>query len=536
MSSHFGVSVRFLDMAYHGREDGGQPEWPPSPLRLFQALVAAAARLNCGQLLDTKAGEALRWLEALLPPSILAPAFETTTGYFSYLPNNAMDIVARAWCRGVYVLSGDASPAAHRTAKKAIRPTRMRDGDAVHFVWELPRAASTQTTQHVGVLCEIAKSISALGWGIDMAVGFGRVLSSQEVDGLGGNKWVPIPSSQGSGLRVPIGGTLEALVHRYEGFLSRIGPEGFSPPPTLTTFASTEYRLEAQPLPRVTAAFTLLKSDASGFRAFDTCRRGLSVAGMLRHAAKTAATFAGWPEDKIGQFVLGHGEDRKTSHVAVGSKRFAFIPLPTIEYRGNDNGYNVGSIRRVLITTYSDECQGDVVWARRALSGAELLPTGTSEAVALLSLIPTSDRVVAAYTGMATRWTTVTPIILPGFDDPNHARRRLRKGVDDIEQRQLLDRLAVRTEQLIRKAMVQAGLPKVLADHADLEWNQTGYMRGVAPVGRYGVPDHLKKFPRVHVRLSFRDVSGMPVQIGGPICLGGGRYYGLGLLVANRDE
>jgi len=42
MSSHFCISVTFLDPAFHGRADGGEPEWPPSPLRLFQSLVAAA--------------------------------------------------------------------------------------------------------------------------------------------------------------------------------------------------------------------------------------------------------------------------------------------------------------------------------------------------------------------------------------------------------------------------------------------------------------------------------------------------------------
>ncbi|MBX9622589.1 MAG: type I-U CRISPR-associated protein Cas5/Cas6, partial [Gemmataceae bacterium] len=43
MGSSFCVSVTFLDPAFHGRGDGGEPEWPPSPLRLFQAVVAAAA-------------------------------------------------------------------------------------------------------------------------------------------------------------------------------------------------------------------------------------------------------------------------------------------------------------------------------------------------------------------------------------------------------------------------------------------------------------------------------------------------------------
>ena len=49
---------------------------------------------------------------------------------------------------------------------------------------------------------------------------------------------------------------------------------------------------------------------------------------------------------------------------------------------------------------------------------------------------------------------------------------------------------------------------------------------------RYGVPDHLKPFTRVHVRVEWCDATGRPVEIAGPCVLGGGRFYGLGLLAA----
>ena len=47
MQSQLSITITFLDGTYHGREDDGVPEWPPSPLRLFQALVrTGAARFN----------------------------------------------------------------------------------------------------------------------------------------------------------------------------------------------------------------------------------------------------------------------------------------------------------------------------------------------------------------------------------------------------------------------------------------------------------------------------------------------------------
>ena len=43
MSRHLVLSFRFLSPWFHGRGDEDAPEWPPSPLRAFQAVVAAAA-------------------------------------------------------------------------------------------------------------------------------------------------------------------------------------------------------------------------------------------------------------------------------------------------------------------------------------------------------------------------------------------------------------------------------------------------------------------------------------------------------------
>ena len=99
MASQLCVSVCFLDSAFHGRGDGGEPEWPPSPLRLFQSLVSVAARLDpSGIGPNTRA--TLEWLERQQEPLIVAPVAEPSVGRRISVPNNALDIVARAWGRG----------------------------------------------------------------------------------------------------------------------------------------------------------------------------------------------------------------------------------------------------------------------------------------------------------------------------------------------------------------------------------------------------------------------------------------------------
>lgn len=532
MPSHFCLSFRFLDRAFHGRRDGGLPEWPPSPLRTFQALVCSAAARGRREGLSPHARSALKWLEQQAAPTMVVPAGVTVSGYRLSVPNNAMDIVANAWCRGNDSNVGDANPATHRTMKP-VRPTLLIDGEAIHYLWALGDPLTDEVRGYIDSLCGFARSVVAVGWGIDLVVGHGAVVSEDEASALPGERWLAGDEAAGDGLRVPRRGTLEDLIHRHERFLARLDPDGvFTAPPPLSAYTTIEYRRATDPPRRQVAAFSLLKLDASGFRAFDTARRGLTVAGMLRHAAKLAAGNAGWSESKTDAFILGHGESKDDGqHVALGPQRFAYLPLPSIEARGEGRARVVGSIRRVIMFSFAEHSEAEIAWARRALSGHELIDEATKQPVALLSLIPDTDRVARRYIERASSWATVTPVVLPGYDDPDHYRRRVRKGVGAEEQKRLLQRLDHRIAGLLRKAIIQAGFSEELARHAELEWRSTGFWPGTDLASRYRVPEHLRRFPRVHVRLHWRDPGGRPVPVPGPVCLGGGRFYGVGLLV-----
>lgn len=526
MPSHFCLSIRFLDAAFHGRRDRGLPEWPPSPLRVFQSLVTAA---SCRRV---EAESAMKWLEAQKAPTLVTPAGVTASGYRLSVPNNAMDIVAKAWCRGNDSNSGDANPATHRTMK-TVRPTLLINGHAVHYLWPLTDPLTDEVRGHIERLCDVARSVVALGWGIDMAVGHGAVVSDEQADALPGERWLPGAQATDDGLRVPVQGTLDALIHRHKRFLNRLNSNVFTAPPPLSAYTTVEYRRATDPPTRAVAAFSLLKLDASGFRVFDTARRALTVAGMMRHAAKLAAERAGWDEPEVNAFILGHGESKDArKHVAVGVRRFAYLPLPSIEARGEGKARVVGAVRRGILTAFADDCEEEIAWARRALSGQELIDEDKKQPVALLSLLPATEKIVRHYTQPAASWATVTPVVLPGYDDPAHYRRRLKQGTSAEEQKQLLVRLNDRIDGLLRKAITQAGFSQVLADHADLEWGAAGFWAGTDLASRYGAPDHLQRLPRLHVRIRWCDPSGRAVQVGGPVCLGGGRYCGLGLFAA----
>jgi len=510
MPSYLCISVRLLDGLFHGRSDGGEPEWPPSPLRLFQALVAAAA-LKHQDAFDSRAAPSLRWLEEQPPPTIVTPRMTVGAPYRLSVPNNAMDIVARAWVRGNLSGAGEANPAKHK-AMKSVRPIRLLNEVPVHYVWELPASAPNEVLGFIETLSIISRNLVALGWGIDLVAGHGRVISEAELGELAGERWSPAADSIHL-LRVPKAGTLSALSERHRSFLNRL-PEtgGFVPVPPLSTFTTIAYRRSTDPAARAFAAFQLLKPDATGLRAFSAVRDLRRVVGMLRDATARAAHAAGWDESKIASVILGHGESHGEQHKPVPSGRFAFLPVPSLESRGRDKPRVVGAIRRALIVSLSDEGAADTAWVRRALSGFDLIDEVEQEPTAILSLLPTSEAMLSNFASPrgASVWATVTPVVLPGHDD----RRR------------------TKAEELLRKAIRQAGYSETLAQFAEIEWRGVGYWPGLDLAAHYSVPEYLRHFPRYHVRIHWKDAAGNSLPLRGPLCLGGGRFGGLGLFAA----
>lgn len=505
MSRHCVLSFRFLSPWFHGRGDGGVPEWPPSPLRAFQAVVAAAAR--AGTLESSRS--ALRWLEQRPAPRIVAPEVVASTGgYRLSVPHNAMDIVAKQWTRG-----DEGSAVEHRTMK-TLRPHRLPDDTVVHYVWTLDGDESP-----VAGLVAAARGVVALGWGVDLVVGNGAIVDDARLADLSTNmkRWEPRDDGR-SELRAPAPGTLLDLERRHAAFLSRtsLSDPTLRPPPALSGFAIVRYARADQPRVPEVAAFTLMHVESGSFRAFDTATRGKVVAGMLRHAVRTAAERAGWDEARVNACVLGHGDSDQG--------RLLLVPVPSIEPRG-PGAETVGAVRRVIIFSTAAH-SADVSWSARALGGMDLIDESTGEVQAVLAPASRSDRVLTRYLSESTTWATVTPVVLPGHDDPGGLRGKLARRPRGEEQRSLLERLMKRREALVRKALLHAGLGDELAFSASIEVREVGFLGGVDKASRYAVPVHLARSPRFHVKLTW------PFKVVGPLCIGRGRFSGLGLLAA----
>jgi CRISPR-associated protein Csb2 len=496
-------------------------------------MVAAAAASWNERRGVLQAASALRWLEALPAPHIVACGRSAidSTGYRLYVPDNVGDEVGRAWSKG-----NNASLAEYR-ADKTVRTTRLIDPCAVSYLWPLG-GRHREWGEHRSVILRAAGAITRVGWGVDLVAAEAVELSAAQADGLEGHRYRPVEDGLGSMLRVPQQGSFDDLERRHSAFLNRLRGGTFVPVAPLSVYRLVHYSAETEPPRLPFAVFALRKPDDSGFRAFDAVRRALHVAGMLRHAASQPdlTRAIGWGDDEVRRIILGHGEAAGTAHQPVAGGRYAFLPLPSIEWRGDRRRRAAGAVRRVLVMALGAVDREVFRRFGRQFEGRELLDEKTGSAVAIVSRQATHDPAIAPYLQTASSWATVTPLVLPGHDDPRKLRRRLREPngppLEAAAKNDLVLRLEKRVDGLLRKAIRQAGYSEEMATHAELEWGPQGFWPGTDSASRYTVPEQHRRYRRLHLKITWRSPGGQPIQMPGPICLGGGRFSGLGLMAA----
>jgi CRISPR-associated protein Csb2 len=520
MKQFLRITVRFLvpEPTFHGQRDGGEPEWPPSPLRLFQAIVDAAANRWRRSQFGEYAQPLLEWLERLGPPEIVAPTNVFGTPFRLSGPNNDMDSPASKWVKG----EEPAKP--HRPidlrTMKAVIPTHIRIGEgkhdkALHYLFTIPDGQCP----HLENLRTAARSITHLGWGIDMAVGDVDVLDAERAVQLEGVRWHP-SSASGTPLRVTKVGTLDDLTRKHADFLNRISNDGFRPVPPLRIFDIIRYRRESDPIPRPQATFKLVDADD------DTVSYPQSklvhVAGMVRHLAielmkaNPPSELRGRAKDEwVEAYVAGH-QSKEDKEAGATHTQFSYVPLQSIGHPNTDPG-----VRRVMIVApLADDAWLEHLAVR--LDGALLKPLANTKLPPGTRLERIHDKrrdgVRDAYLNPSVAWASVTPVILPGHDDHKPDK----------------------THRLIEKALQQSGIDQPCA----FEWSAFSLFRKMLPAHKYRKdsndpskkihinyvrPDYLLEQSAVHLCLTFDHA------IPGPLTLGAGRHCGFGVMAAVND-
>lgn len=501
------ISFRFIQPfpLFHGRGNANKPEWPPSPMRAFQALLNAACLRTRGKSLPPEVRSALQVLEALRPTIVAPRTTLSITGHRAYVPHNQTDIVTAAWHRG----NIDASIAAHRI-EKDFRPHRIeRIGDelpSLHYLYPL-NETNADPKELLSAISPSVRSIHCLGWGIDQVIA-DAILVEATSSLLVGERWTPCLRS-GRTLRVHRSGTLSALTNRYDQFLNRL-QDGWTPVSPLTDKDVDQvwYRRDSDPISRPHAIFELRNIDGSRF-----CyphRKLIHIAGMVRHLAIESMKKAP-PSDVdpnwVESFVAGHTVGDAESH-----RQLSYLPLPSIGYEHTDPG-----VRRVMITApVGDDAWLDHVGRRLAGLLLEPLPDKPDpfDGEPPLLVPVKKDNVARFYTNPSSVWHSVTPVILPGHDD---------KKPD-------------KTRALIEKALRQSGIEQP----CEFEWSAFSRFRKSYSAHKYGKdkqpqgyyrPGYLNSKTAVHLTIRFND----GLEVPGPVVIGAGRHCGLGLMATIKE-
>jgi CRISPR-associated protein Csb2 len=491
--THLLITVHWLDDRYHGLMDrDGPPEWPPSPYRLFQALVAGAARHS---ELEGESGKALAWLQTLEPPMIVAPRAREGQVITRFVPNNDSDKKPDRQTR----LTG-----------KTFRPTLMLDPPDIHYLWEINQDHVSQAES----ICKVARYLTCLGWGIDMAYADGRLIGDEIIAKLLGVRWFlkeGVMRDNGM-LRVPVldretgANSLDDLTYVHTSALARIQhgkPLHIVEKPKC--FRHVFYESKDHLLTRPHVIFELRQNDEAFF-AYPQ-NRLIHIAGMVRHLAierMEKSPPEGMGDDWIDAYVAGHPKTGTAEH-----RQFSYLPLPSIGHEQADQ-----NVRRVMIVAPLGDDR--FLWHLAGrLDGQQLKPTPETKLNHSPTLVRVrGDRFARSYIQASNTWASVTPVILPGHDD--HKSHKTRK--------------------LIVKALAQGGIK----ERCEFEWSAFSwfrkslsshkYDRNKRPTG-YIRPDHLLTQTAVHLKLRFSD----DVQVPGPLAIGAGRHCGLGIFARMDD-
>jgi len=480
MSTLLSLSITFLDDLFHGQGDNG-PEWPPSPQRVYQATLCAAARNGCD------GHDEFQWFEALSPPDILAPATTTALRREFFVPNNDAD-VSKKFDRQL------------RLTGKVARPTRiLGDSTTVRYLWPI-RPEDEPTARKI---IHHAQLISAVGWGIDLVVANGQLVEIEEPTWSAGmRRWTP--ATGGKLLRCPVAGTLHDLREVYDSFVNRVDGKFYKLPRRPSRFREVMYRTSRDHAPgRPGIAFKLLEPDDDTDRlaSFDA-RHAMHVAAWLRGRACKLA------RSEATRFLKGYDSEQYVAgHVSEGARagpsppRLSYLPVPTIGHRRAD-----GRIRRVIVAEPYGGTGDCVEWARQALSLKMLTDSGGGKQAQLLPL--ESDGVLKCYKRQSRVFETVTPVLLPGHDGRSYKK----------------------AQKLMSKAIEQAGFSRDDVESVYLQ--KAPFFPGAYHPREYVLPQYLKALPHsaMHARITWKH------PIHGPLAIGAGRYLGLGLFAAIHEE
>lgn len=504
------LTVRFHDGRYHGTGP-----WPPSPARLYQALVAGAAE---GSTIPPEEHKAFAWFERLPPPDIAAPPARAGQDYKNYVPNNDLD-----------AKGGDPDRVAEIRAPKQIRPRLFDPQASLLYLWRFEGGEA-----EARMLVSIAERLYQLGRGVDMAWASAELLGAEKAEARlaahGGAIHRPA-NGDGMLLACPVGGSLESLTNRHKAVGERLQcrkagrrtQQTFSQPPK-PRFAQVAYN--SPPERRLFDLRDL--SVKAGFHAWPLREAARLVETVRNKAAarlRKAYEEAGW-QDRIAcveRVFIG-----RDATEADKPARIRITPLPSIGFHHADP-----SIRRILLEIQPD-CplpRADVAWAFAGLGLVERIDSETGEISQDVRLVEAENRRMLDHYGIAGDrrdvfriWRTVTPAVLP----ERAARRRIDPKRMQAEAKAAAERAGeeARATSAVLHALRHA---RIAAKVEAIRVQREPFAAKGARAEAFAPGTRFAKERLWHIEIVFA------TPMSGPLIIGDGRYLGLGLMAPVKE-
>lgn len=495
------MQVHLLDDRYHGEGD-----WPPSPARLFQALVAGSA---VGAHLPEDCADALRWLEAIPAlPEICAQRAWLGLRYTTFVPNNDLD-----------AKGGDPRQVANIRVGKSVRPHYIDAGQPLLYSWRFE--ASDPAVASARRICEMANNLYQLGRGVDMAWAKAKLLDADDgeamIESAFGEIFRPGRGAGETELPCPQRGSLASLLLRFQAHQERFSSvkEGkkvnvyFANPPKarfqrVTYNPSQQWRL-----------FDLRTNrDGNPFRSWPQGQIVSLVEQVRDKAVERLSQALPDQTEIIEQVLIGRNATQTDK-----ARRVRLIPLPSIGHQKTNR-----SIRRLLVVVPPD-CPlrfGDIEWA---ISGLALDDEGAGETVLVGAEDLSMLRHYALESGDSHRlWRSVTPVALPQRAarrriEPRHRTEQAKSGPERVAEEH---HACAAVAQALRHAGIRTGVDAIRVQREPFSG------RGLR-AETFAEGTRFAKERLWHVELRFAE------SINGPLVIGDGRYLGLGLLAPERE-
>lgn len=562
------LTGRYVATAFNDRRAA---EWPPHPARLYSALVAVTPGDDDpaaeGALAPAETDAALTWLEAQPAPSLAVSAAARRAVVETFVPVNDVHIVnltneqldALVEARGRVAAAlpqGDDDKAAAKARKaaekeqkaaqkaleqaqqavaRALAPMTPGKGDAkslkmasdrfdaagsrkarsfpsvcpveptVTFIWPHAQPSPAQRASLAGLLARLQR----LGHSSSL-------VSARMVEAAPAPTLAPHPEGDET-LRVAAPGQLAALraqhaVHQETE--PRVLPADFVRygPPAPPEAAPTAHSLWGQ--------------DWLVLRRIGGPRLPLSAAPAA--AARLRAALLAAAIDPRAPSLSGHHADG----APLGAPHLAVVALPFVGAEHADG--QLRGFALVMPRAFTEADRLPVLaalgaWEARARDDGEEAPTlelhfgqaGTMELERVVDQAPLQALRPGRWCRPSAHWVTVTPIAL----DRNPGRLGHPNPVT-------ADKAALTAAETVAKACVFAGLPRPvsveISGQSPIVGGSPARAFGPWPQGPRGA--HGSQRVLVHARLQFA------APVSGPLLLGAGRHFGLGLCAPVNDS